>query len=233
MDVCPPPPCGVQAGAPDRTGLARRSWTCAPPLWYVGCLPDRTGLARRSWTCAPPLPPVVCRLVLLIGQDWPGGHGRVPPPSPVVCRLVLLIADECHKAVGKTGVPELMQHLHKSKCKCRVVGLSATPGSDLDAVKVRASMLAFVKVSSLLDHVLIPPCLAPCLPPCLPFRLPFRLPPPACLSSGPLPACPPCYCLLLPPPSLLPVPPAPPPLPAESDHQPGLQPAAVPQRCRP
>ena len=48
-----------------------------------------------------------------------------------------MVVDECHRAVGKSDVVAAIKKLRQEKCKFRVLGLSATPGSKREAVQVR------------------------------------------------------------------------------------------------
>ena len=54
------------------------------------------------------------------------------PHKKVVC----LVVDECHRAKGNSDVVLAVKKLREEKCKFRVVGLSATPGSSNEAIQV-------------------------------------------------------------------------------------------------
>lgn len=48
------------------------------------------------------------------------------------------MVDECHRATGAYASVALVQKLRKACCRFRVLGLSATPGSDYNAVQASA-----------------------------------------------------------------------------------------------
>jgi Fanconi anemia group M protein len=50
-----------------------------------------------------------------------------------------VVVDECHRAVGKSDIVVAIEKLRQERCKFRVLGLSATPGSRKDAVQVPTS----------------------------------------------------------------------------------------------
>ncbi|GIL83863.1 hypothetical protein Vretifemale_12587, partial [Volvox reticuliferus] len=50
-------------------------------------------------------------------------------------KLVLLVVDECHRALGKAAPVAALQTLRSEQLRIRVVGLSATPGSNADSVQ--------------------------------------------------------------------------------------------------
>ena len=54
------------------------------------------------------------------------------PHKKVVC----LVVDECHRAKGNSDVVLAVKKLREEKCKFRVLGLSATPGSSNEAIQV-------------------------------------------------------------------------------------------------
>lgn len=62
----------------------------------------------------------------------------VCPADKVVC----VVVDECHKTTGNyASVKALREVADASDCACRIVGLSATPGSQPDKIQeVRESL---------------------------------------------------------------------------------------------
>ena len=58
---------------------------------------------------------------------------------PGICphkKVVCLVVDECHRAKGNSDVVLAVKKLREEKCKFRVLGLSATPGSSNEAIQV-------------------------------------------------------------------------------------------------
>lgn len=56
-----------------------------------------------------------------------------------------LVVDECHKAVGDASVVKAVQQLRREGIRFRMLGLSATPGSSLEAIQVcRVLVLQFL-----------------------------------------------------------------------------------------
>ncbi|MEW5301841.1 MAG: hypothetical protein WDW36_004675 [Sanguina aurantia] len=53
------------------------------------------------------------------------------PAKQIVC----LVVDECHKAVGDASVVKAVQQLRREGVRFRMLGLSATPGSSLEAIQ--------------------------------------------------------------------------------------------------
>lgn len=51
-------------------------------------------------------------------------------------KIVCLVVDECHRAKGNSDVVLAVKKLRGDKCKFRVLGLSATPGSSNEAIQV-------------------------------------------------------------------------------------------------
>ncbi len=49
-----------------------------------------------------------------------------------------MVVDECHRATGKADIVAAVAHMARAKCRFRVLGLSATPGSSREAVQVAA-----------------------------------------------------------------------------------------------
>lgn len=47
-----------------------------------------------------------------------------------------LVVDECHRAKGNSDVVLAVKKLREEKCKFRVLGLSATPGSNNESIQV-------------------------------------------------------------------------------------------------
>lgn len=62
--------------------------------------------------------------------------------------MVCLVVDECHRATANHSVVQLVGRLKKARTRFRLLGLSATPGADYDAVKAcmfaRLCVLFFV-----------------------------------------------------------------------------------------
>ena len=61
-----------------------------------------------------------------------------------------MVVDECHRATGKAEIVLALGHMRKARCHFRVLGLSATPGSNREAIQVgpqcsnpRSSSLGF------------------------------------------------------------------------------------------
>ena len=46
------------------------------------------------------------------------------------------MVDECHRAKGNSDIVMAVKKLREEKCKFRVLGLSATPGSSNEAIQV-------------------------------------------------------------------------------------------------
>jgi ERCC4-related helicase len=53
-------------------------------------------------------------------------------------QIVCIVVDECHRATGNYAYANIVRLLRGYKSKFRVLGLSATPGNNSDAVKVRS-----------------------------------------------------------------------------------------------
>lgn len=51
-------------------------------------------------------------------------------------KIVCLVVDECHRAKGNSDIVLAVKKLRQDKCKFRVLGLSATPGSSNEAIQV-------------------------------------------------------------------------------------------------
>ena len=52
--------------------------------------------------------------------------------------MTCVVVDECHRATGKADIVAALAHMARAKCRFRVLGLSATPGSSREAVQVAA-----------------------------------------------------------------------------------------------
>ncbi|KAL0033133.1 hypothetical protein WJX79_005148 [Trebouxia sp. C0005] len=50
-------------------------------------------------------------------------------------KIVCLVVDECHRAKGNSDVVMAVKKLREEKCKFRVLGLSATPGSNNESIQ--------------------------------------------------------------------------------------------------
>ncbi|GMH32811.1 hypothetical protein BSKO_00645 [Bryopsis sp. KO-2023] len=50
-------------------------------------------------------------------------------------KFVCLVVDECHRGVGNYPSVKVVEHLKRSKVKCRIVGLSATPGRTKEVIQ--------------------------------------------------------------------------------------------------
>ena len=61
-------------------------------------------------------------------------------------QLVCVVVDECHKATGKYSYVEIIKQIKISGHGCRVLGLSATPGKDLYAVRELCTNLNVSKI---------------------------------------------------------------------------------------
>ena len=59
-------------------------------------------------------------------------HAGICPCKKIVC----LVVDECHRARGHNDVVMAVKKMQDQKCKFRVLGLSATPGSSNEAIQV-------------------------------------------------------------------------------------------------
>lgn len=68
----------------------------------------------------------------LLPQLCMGAYPGICPYKKVVC----LVVDECHRAKGNSDVVLAVKKLREEKCKFRVLGLSATPGSSNEAIQV-------------------------------------------------------------------------------------------------
>lgn len=53
-------------------------------------------------------------------------------------QIVCIVVDECHRATGNYAYANIVRLLRGYKSKFRVLGLSATPGNNSDAIKVRS-----------------------------------------------------------------------------------------------
>lgn len=51
-------------------------------------------------------------------------------------KIVCLVVDECHRAKGQSDVVLAVKKMREDKCKFRVLGLSATPGSSNESIQV-------------------------------------------------------------------------------------------------
>lgn len=56
-------------------------------------------------------------------------------------RLVCVVVDECHRAVGDAPAAKACGAIRSDRATCRIIGLSATPGSTAEAVQVGAGPL--------------------------------------------------------------------------------------------
>jgi ERCC4-related helicase len=45
-------------------------------------------------------------------------------------RVILFVFDECHRAVGNSSYTNIIKHMNSLDIGFRVIGLSATPGSE-------------------------------------------------------------------------------------------------------
>lgn len=61
-------------------------------------------------------------------------------------RIVLLVFDECHRAVGNSSYRQIMRQMNCLEVGFRVVGLSATPGSEPEKIQEVISNLNIKKV---------------------------------------------------------------------------------------
>jgi len=57
-------------------------------------------------------------------------------------KIVCIVVDECHRAVGKNDAVTVIEKMRQEQCKFRVIGLSATPGSNREAVQASPSPLS-------------------------------------------------------------------------------------------
>ncbi len=53
------------------------------------------------------------------------------PYETVTC----VVVDECHRATKKADIVLAVAHMRRAKCQFRVLGLSATPGSNREAIQ--------------------------------------------------------------------------------------------------
>ncbi len=53
-------------------------------------------------------------------------------------KITCVVVDECHRAVGKNDAVAAIEKLRTERCKFRVLGLSATPGSKREAIQVKS-----------------------------------------------------------------------------------------------
>jgi len=61
-------------------------------------------------------------------------------------RITCVVVDECHRAVGKAGAAAAVRRLAAGGSKCRVVGLSATPGATREAVQEVVTTLGAARI---------------------------------------------------------------------------------------
>ncbi len=102
--------------------------------------------------------------------------------GPGICpleKVICVVVDECHRAVGRSDVVATIEKLKQERCKFRVLGLSATPGSKREAVQVISSAATTITWS----------CMSLCLSLCLQTTCVYRYmcqqdEDPACLHAA-------------------------------------------------
>lgn len=61
-------------------------------------------------------------------------------------KVILVVFDECHRAVGNSSYSNIMREMNALDMAFRVVGLSATPGSEKEKIQEVISTLNIRKI---------------------------------------------------------------------------------------
>ena len=70
------------------------------------------------------------------------------PYETVTC----VVVDECHRATKKADIVLAIAHMRRAKCQFRVLGLSATPGSNREAIQAPPAGLPDAASQAITPH---------------------------------------------------------------------------------